>query len=89
MNINDLITERASTHGPFEVQAEIAQLLKSIARSTSGWSKLSFVDKEAIEMILHKLSRILAGNPKEIDHARDLSGYALLMVRDLERLQNM
>ena len=38
-------------------------------------------------MILHKVARIMAGNPKEADHWRDIAGYATLAVKELEREQ--
>jgi hypothetical protein len=35
-------------------------------------------------MILMKLARVIAGNPNEPDHWRDIAGYAELVVRSLE-----
>ncbi len=36
-------------------------------------------------MIAHKIASILAGDPNEIDHWRDIAGYATLIVKELER----
>lgn len=42
--------------------------------------------REAMEMIVHKIGRIIHGNPHEADHWRDIAGYALLAVREIETL---
>jgi hypothetical protein len=39
--------------------------------------------REALEMIAHKISRILAGDPHFADHWTDISGYARLVERQL------
>lgn len=40
---------------------------------------LSSAQAEALEMIQHKIGRILSGNPNEPDHWRDIAGYATLV----------
>lgn len=77
-NINDTLTQRQGTHGEFTDNAEIMQELKQACRSTQGWANLSRVQKEALEMILHKVGRIVTGNPNEPDHWHDIAGYATL-----------
>jgi hypothetical protein len=39
---------------------------------------------EALEMIVHKMGRIVNGNPDEVDHWVDIAGYATLVA---DRLQ--
>lgn len=78
MNIDDVITTRAATHGPFEVQAEIAQKLKDLIASYSGYTMLNPIQREALDMVLHKVSRIVCGNPNVHDHWVDIAGYAKL-----------
>jgi hypothetical protein len=36
-------------------------------------------------MITHKISRILNGDPNYDDSWRDIAGYAMLVVKELER----
>lgn len=88
MNIDDIIKERAATHGPFNIQAEIAQKLKEVLRAYPGYAKLSFVHREALDMVMHKASRIACGNPDERDHALDMAGYSKLIVDYLDDKRN-
>ena len=39
----------------------------------------------ALDMIFHKLARIGCGNNREIDHWRDIAGYATLVENELEK----
>lgn len=67
---------RPTTHGDFSVNSEISQAMKDIVRSHDY--ELNDVQKEALDMIVHKISRILAGNPNTKDHWHDIAGYAKL-----------
>lgn len=75
-----VIEAREDAHGPLLHQAALAQDLKNRFRGEAGgWSKLSPEQRESIDMIAVKLSRILVGNPNHADHWTDLSGYATLI----------
>jgi hypothetical protein len=78
-----LLDEREKTHGPYEVKAEIIQRLKGVMRYYEGWDKLSDVQRESLDMIMHKIGRILSGDPNHPDHWDDLEGYAKLVRRNL------
>lgn len=84
MDITEVLNERQKTHGDFEIQSNLSQKLKEIFNDYSR-TKLTYEQKEAIDMILHKIARIGAGNPSEPDHWRDISGYATLVLNILER----
>lgn len=84
MTIESLLEERAKTHGSFRHQATWAQNMKRAMRCPDGWDNLAPQQREALDMIAHKISRALHGNPTEIDHWRDIAGYAQLIVRELE-----
>lgn len=84
MDVNDILAEREKTHGSFESHAAITQALKADMQCQSSWSSLAETQKESLEMIAHKIARILAGNPDHIDHWADIAGYAQLIVNDLE-----
>lgn len=79
MNTQEILAERQTTHGDFSDNSRISQQLKLIVRSERGYKKLTNVQAEAIDMILHKISRAVAGNPDEPDHWKDISGYATLV----------
>ena len=81
-SIDAILNERAKTHGDFKNQAFLSQLLKRNF-SLNRKSNLIETQKEAIDMILHKIARIGAGNPNEVDHWRDIAGYATLVAKEL------
>jgi len=72
-----LTSERGKTHGSWHTQANTAQALKSIFRDRCS-AQVTKDQREAIEMILVKISRIITGNPNEADHWDDIAGYAHL-----------
>lgn len=78
MDTTPLLAEREKTHGSFDEHARITQDLKRIAQARRGWNRLDHQQKEAVEMILLKIGRILAGNPNHEDHWTDIAGYAEL-----------
>ena len=71
-----LLVEREKTHGSFEIHALVTQQLKIIVCDRTD--KLNPRQIEAIEMIFHKIGRIVAGNPNFHDHWDDIAGYAKL-----------
>jgi Domain of unknown function (DUF6378) len=74
-----LLAERGKTHGDFTDHALITQTLKNACNSRRGWNNLTPEQREAIDMILHKIGRILAGDPSHKDHWDDIAGYARLV----------
>jgi hypothetical protein len=80
---DELLKSRARTHGRFEDHAMATQQIKNIFKLFPNWGSLSPVQKEAMEMVAHKLGRILAGDPNEPDHWDDIAGYARLVSLDL------
>jgi hypothetical protein len=79
MDTNELLSIRGKTHGDFTIHAEISMGLKEQIEACQNWSSLSFVQKEALHMIQHKIGRILAGDPNHKDHWDDIAGYAKLV----------
>ena len=74
----ELLAERAKTHGSFEDHARVTQLLKMNMELEPNWNQLSDCHRESLHMIVHKIGRILAGNPNFRDHWDDIAGYAKL-----------
>lgn len=79
MNVQDTLNERQHTHGEFTDNARVMQGLKLNLRCEPGWIDLTPVQREALEMICHKMGRIMTGNPNEPDHWLDIEGYARLV----------
>lgn len=75
--IDDTLNNRGNTHGDFTQNALISQQLKRIAYAHGG--KLNDQQAEALDMIFHKIARILAGDPNFKDHWHDIQGYAKLV----------
>ena len=81
--VNDIantLAERQKTHGDFTDHARITQRLKIVVQSELARAKteLTHDQQEALDMILHKIGRIISGNPNHEDHWLDISGYAEL-----------
>ena len=89
MDIDDTLKERGAHHGRFEDNGITAQRLKDVVRSASAgggqkhWDKLRYTQKEALDMILHKIARILSGDPNFHDHWHDIVGYAKLVADEI------
>lgn len=78
-DVSSTLSTRATTHGSFIDNGAIMQAFKEIARSGRNWDDLTPHQREAIDMICHKLGRILCGNPNFADHWHDIAGYATLV----------
>lgn len=76
--IEEILAERGKTHGDFTDNARVMQSLKRTVHSEAGWDRLTDVQREALHMILHKVGRIISGNPNVHDHWDDIAGYAKL-----------
>lgn len=82
-DINDTLKERGNRYGDFTGHAVITQNLKRVMVDTSGWRKLTDDKKESLEMIAHKIGRILNGDPDYDDSWVDIAGYAQLIVNNI------
>lgn len=82
MDIHTTLDAREKTHGSFHEHATVTQELKQVI---DMWSHgLCYEHAEALDMILHKIGRIIAGDPYYKDHWHDIAGYAMLA----ERVEN-
>lgn len=82
MEMQELLIVRGKTHGDFAHHATITQELKDTITSFGDgifWDKLDYCQRESIHMIVHKIGRILAGDPNFKDHWDDIGGYAKLV----------
>lgn len=85
-NANDknlLLNERGSTHGDFSESSVFVQSVKDITKNSQNWGGLQTNQKEAIEMIIHKIGRIMYGDYNFKDHWADIAGYATLIEKNL------
>lgn len=84
--IDTTIHNRGKTYGKFSDQAQISLNLKTTMAGTPNWLKLEPDQREALEMVAVKISRILNGDPNFFDSWHDISGYAELVA---DRLVNL
>lgn len=77
-DLNATLDERGQRYGVFKRHAEISQQLKQVI---SGYQTkvLAPDQQEALDMICHKLGRILNGSPDYADSWHDIAGYAQLV----------
>lgn len=59
------------------------QILKNVVHDQRQWNSLNAPMRESLDMILHKISRILSGDPCTKDHWADIAGYARLIADKL------
>ncbi|CAB4124724.1 hypothetical protein UFOVP61_31 [uncultured Caudovirales phage] len=87
-DITAILTERGSRYGKFTGHAEVTQTFKSIFKARMGakWDSLADDQREALDMIAHKLGRIVNGDPNYADSWVDIAGYAQLVA---DRLQGV
>ena len=78
-SIEDVLKERGEVHGEFIEHASMTQALKYQMHGGRNWKRLSPIQAEGLEMIQHKIGRILAGDPNHKDHWKDIQGYAKLV----------
>lgn len=78
--IASTLAARGNRYGSFSDNADTAQALKDIARRHPNWEELENYHKESIDMIFHKIARILNGDPMYDDSWVDIAGYAKLTV---------
>ena len=79
------LEERGKRYGEFDGHAFVTQSLKRVMRFDKGWDKLTNSQKESLEIIAHKIGRILNGDPNYADSWHDIAGYALLVGKELLR----
>ena len=81
--LNDTLAERGATHGDYATQASVSQDLKNIMAATPNWHELPPYYRESLEMVALKVSRILTGDFMHPDNPLDISGYCMLVYRQL------
>mgnify|MGYP000524122749 CR=1 FL=1 len=84
MSIEKTLKQRGSIYGAFSDNAETSQIMKQTMRQAKNWNELSYAQQEALEMVQHKISRMLNGNHNYQDNVVDILGYTELMFKDMK-----
>jgi hypothetical protein len=77
-NIEITLAERGARYGNFAEHARITQDIKR-AMQQGNWPQLADDQKECLEMIAHKVGRILNGDSDYHDSWHDIVGYTKLV----------
>ena len=85
-NTDDILADRGSRYGLFKDHAEITQQLKNLIYTHANKTGKTFApdQAEALDMICHKIGRIVNGDPNYYDSWADIAGYAKLVSDRLE-----
>lgn len=73
--------ERESKYGNFRDNAYVAQEMKALSRNP----EFSRVQREALDQILSKVSRLVCGNPNHLDSWLDIANYATLAYKHTKK----
>ena len=86
VSVNRVLNARGQDYGKFRDSAGLMQGIKRLLADHAIRHNKVFADDqwEALEMIVHKISRIVNGNPDKVDHWVDIAGYATLVADRLE-----
>lgn len=80
-DIKEMLTERGKRYGKFLSHADVTMQLKKVIRSfcADRDRRLQHDQEEALDMICHKIGRIVNGDPDYVDSWDDIAGYATLV----------
>lgn len=80
-NIDITLAQRGQRYGTFAGHAQISMALKTMIAGFVEQRNCDLADDqlEALEMICHKIARIINGDPNYADSWVDIAGYAKLV----------
>lgn len=81
--IEETLEQRGKRYGDFHEHARITQNIKRAMQDSPNWSALTDDKKESLEMLAHKIGRILNGDPEYYDSWFDIIGYTKLVADTL------
>ena len=86
VSVDKTLNARAEMYGKFKDGAALMQSIKRELSAHAAKHNKTFADDqwEALEMIVHKIGRIVNGDPDVTDHWVDIAGYATLIAERLE-----
>jgi len=83
-SIESVLEERGTRYGSFDTHAKVTQEIKNALVHGASYSKLNDAMTESLEMIAHKMGRIVNGDPYYKDSWTDIIGYAKLVEQELK-----
>lgn len=86
-DLDDVLTERGKRYGKFTGHAAITQGIKAVMFNSRADLVLAADQREALDMIAHKIGRIINGDPDYADSWVDIAGYAQLVADRLQGIE--
>lgn len=81
--IEEVLNQRQATYGDFTKNAEVSQMMKYFMAQGTNYKQMPVAHREALEMIVHKIARIVNGDSYFIDSWKDICGYSQLVINEL------
>jgi len=78
-DIDATLSERGNRYGSFTSHARITQNIKRAMIDSPNWAGLADDQRETLEMVAHKVGRILNGDANYHDSWHDIIGYTKLV----------
>ena len=82
--IEEVLNQRQTAYGSFTKNAEVSQMIKYFMMQGTNYKQMPTVHREALEMIVHKIARIVNGDPNYIDNWIDICGYSQLVIEEIK-----
>jgi hypothetical protein len=77
--VEQVLVERGKDYGDYASKAQFIQNVKLLMRMSPSWFDMDADMRESMEMIAHKMGRVVYGNPTHKDNFLDIAGYAKLV----------
>lgn len=85
----ETLEARAKTHGDYSEHARVTQAIKDAFKSGPSYPRTNAHQRETLDMVAHKMGRIVCGFPHDFDHWHDIAGYATLSAERTAKLAPM
>ena len=85
--IEEVLNQRQATYGSFTKNAEVSQMMKYFMTQGTNYKQIPMAHREALEMIVHKIARIVNGDPNYIDNWIDICGYSQLVIDEIRKYE--
>lgn len=83
-DVGQILEARGKRYGKFDSHARVTQNIKRAMYDSPNWRDLPDDMREALEMVAHKVGRILNGDPNYADSWVDIGGYVKLVTDRLD-----
>ena len=87
-DVKETLVQRGKRYGNFDEHARVTYNIKKAMQNSGNWETLAADQKEALDMIAHKIGRILCGDPNYDDSWHDIAGYSVLVEQRLIAAKN-